>query len=454
MNLVSVCPATGQVLRTFEPYSDAKIERILAGARRAAARWPEEPLRTRAALLRRVGAQLRSQRESLARLIVREMGKPIAQARSEIEKCAWACDYYAEKGPTLLAPEPVPTEAEHSYVRFDPLGVVLAIMPWNFPFWQVFRFAAAAVVAGNTIVLKHAANVSLCALAIERVWKKAGAPTGLFQTILAESQRVARLIADPRIAAVTLTGSERAGEAVAALAGEHLKKCVLELGGSDAFLVLADASIEEAARAAAEARTVNSGQSCIAAKRIIVERPVYRRFLPAFVRAMESLKVGDPMEPDTRVGPLARADLVETLQRQVDESVRRGAKVELGGRPLNRAGFFYPPTVLTQVRPGMPAFDEEVFGPVAAVIVARDAQDAVRLANASRYGLGAAIWTANRKRAEELAQRLEVGAVHINDVVHSDPRLPFGGVKHSGYGRELGTYGIKEFTNIKSVVVR
>lgn len=307
--------------------------------------------------------------------------------------------------------------------------------------------------AGNTVVLKHAANVSMAALSIERTWRRAGAPSGLFQAVLVETEEVPRLIADPRIAAVTLTGSEQAGRAVARLAGEHLKKCVLELGGSDAFIVLADADLDRAATAAAEARTINSGQSCIAAKRIIVERAAMSRFLPAFVSAMRGMKVGDPFAPDTRIGPLARADLVENLQRQVEESQRLGARVELGGQPLPGPGFFYPPTVLTRVRPGMPAFDEELFGPVAAVISARDAADAIRLANATRYGLGAALWTRNLRRAEELAAQLDVGAVHINDVVHSDPRLPFGGVKASGYGRELGSYGIKEFTNIKSVVV-
>lgn len=454
MVFTSVCPSTGKVLRTFEPYSDARVERILAQARKYAGHWREQPIARRAQLVGRVGAELRRQRDALARLIVREMGKPIGQARAEIEKCAWVCEYYAEHGPRFLAPEEVSTEANRSYVRFDPLGVILAIMPWNFPFWQVFRFAAGAVVAGNTVVLKHAANVTLCALAIQALWRRAGAENGLFQVVLVENERVGRLISDPRVAAVTLTGSERAGQAVASLAGQHVKKCVLELGGADAFLVLADAAIDSAAKAAAEARTINSGQSCIAAKRIIVERAVYREFLPAFVAAMEACKVGDPFDADTRIGPLARADLVATLHRQVEESVRLGAKVELGGKPLDRPGFFYPPTVLTGVRPGMPAFDEEVFGPVAAVIVARDADHAVHLANASRYGLGAAIWSRNRKRAEALAARLDVGAVHINDVVHSDPRLPFGGVKHSGYGRELGVYGIREFTNIKSVVVR
>jgi succinate-semialdehyde dehydrogenase/glutarate-semialdehyde dehydrogenase len=404
-------------------------------------------------LLERVAQELRQQRERLAREVTREMGKPLSQARAEIEKCAWVCEYYAQHGPQFLAPEEVRTEARRSYVRFDPLGVVLAIMPWNFPYWQVFRFAAGAVMAGNTVVLKHAANVSMAALSIERTWRRAGAPSGLFQAVLVETEEVPRLIADPRIAAVTLTGSEQAGRAVARLAGEHLKKCVLELGGSDAFIVLADADLDRAATAAAEARTINSGQSCIAAKRIIVERAAMSRFLPAFVSAMRGMKVGDPFAPDTRIGPLARADLVENLQRQVEESQRLGARVELGGQPLPGPGFFYPPTVLTRVRPGMPAFDEELFGPVAAVISARDAADAIRLANATRYGLGAALWTRNLRRAEELAAQLDVGAVHINDVVHSDPRLPFGGVKASGYGRELGSYGIKEFTNIKSVVV-
>ncbi len=452
--LTSVCPSTGEVLRTFEAHSDATVERILARAWKCAGYWREQAIGLRAALVRRVATELRRQRDPLARLVVREMGKPIAQARAEIEKCAWVCDYYAEQGPKFLAPESISTEANRSYIRFDPLGVILAIMPWNFPFWQVFRFAAGAVVAGNTVVLKHAANVSMCALEIQALWRRAGAQAGLFQVLLLENERVGRLIGDPRVAAVTLTGSERAGQAVAALAGQYVKKCVLELGGADAFIVLADADLERAATKAAEARTINSGQSCIAAKRILVEKAVAREFLSAFVRAMAALEVGDPFDEHTRVGPLARADLVSTLQRQVEESLRLGAKLELGGKPLDRPGFFYPPTILTRVRPGMPAFDEEVFGPVAPVTVVRDAEHAVQLANASRYGLGAAIWTRNRKGAEALAARLDVGVVHINDVVHSDPRLPFGGVKRSGYGRELGTYGIKEFTNIKSVVLR
>ncbi|MCX8073685.1 MAG: NAD-dependent succinate-semialdehyde dehydrogenase [Candidatus Binatia bacterium] len=454
MPLVSVNPTTGEVLRSFEPHSPAELERILARAHKAAGSWRTEPIRNRAALVGRVGAELRRQREQLARLVTQEMGKPITQARAEIEKCAWACEYYAEHGPRFLQPEVVSTEAHKSYVRFDPLGVVLAIMPWNFPFWQVFRFAAGAVVAGNVIVLKHAANVSLAALAIERLWRAGRAPAGVFQVILAGNERVGELIADPRVAAVTLTGSERAGQAVAAVAGQHIKKCVLELGGSDALIVLADADLERAAQAAAEARTINSGQSCIAAKRIIVERSIYRRFVPLFVRAMTEMKVGDPMDENTRVGPLARADLVETLHRQVEESLRLGAKLECGGKRLEGKGFFYAPTVLTGVRPGMPVFDEETFGPVAAVVVARDAAHAVQLANASRYGLGAAIWTRNRRRGEALAEQIDAGAVHVNDVVHSDPRLPFGGVKASGYGRELGIYGLREFTNIKSVVMR
>lgn len=454
MALVSVCPVTGKLLRTFEPFTDGQLERVLHRASQGAASWRQQPVRDRTALLTRVAKQLRNERDRLASIVVREMGKPLVQARSEIEKCAWVCEYYAEHGQQFLEPEPVFTEAKRSFVRFDPLGVILAIMPWNFPFWQVFRFAAGAIVAGNTVVLKHAANVSMCALAIGRLWRKAGVPAGVFQVVLLENERVNKLIADPRVAAVTLTGSEKAGQAVAAVAGQYLKKCVLELGGADAFVVLSDANLEQAATAAAEARTINSGQSCIAAKRIIVEKPVYEPFLRAFVAAMAALKVGDPFDLETRIGPLARPDLVATLHRQVEESLRLGAKLELGGKPLDGPGFFYPPTVLTRVRPGMPAFDEEVFGPVAAVIVARDAEHAVELANASRYGLGAAVWTRNRKRAEELAARLDVGTVHINDVVHSDPRLPFGGVKHSGHGRELGVYGIREFTNIKSVVVR
>jgi len=382
------------------------------------------------------------------------MGKPLAQGEAEAEKCAWACDYYAEHAEQFLSPVARPTDATRSYVRFDALGPVLAIMPWNFPFWQVFRFAAPALAAGNAGLLKHAPNVSRCALEIEQLLREAGFPDGLFRAVLLPNEAVAPVIADPRICAVTLTGSDRAGSQVAQQAGRHLKKSVLELGGSDPFIVLADANLDEAARTAAEARLLNSGQSCIAAKRFIVVEPVFDRFLERFVAAVAARRLGDPLAPGTEVGPQARADLRANLQRQVEESVRRGAKLVLGGRVPEGPGFFYPPSVLTAVANGMPAFDEEVFGPVAAVIRVRDDADAVRVANASPYGLGAAVWTEDRERGERLAAELEVGSVFVNGLVKSDPRLPFGGVKRSGYGRELSEFGLREFVNVKSVWVR
>lgn len=453
MAIESINPATGKRRQSFRAHSPAQVERALAAAHVAAATWSRLRLEQRAAVLQRAAAVLRRDR-TLARVISEEMGKPIVQARAEIEKCAWVCQHYAAHGAQLLSPELISTEAQKSYVRFDPLGVVLAVMPWNFPFWQVFRFAAAALMAGNVILLKHAANVPHCALLIEDVWRRAKLPSGALQALLVESTAVAPLLADRRVAAVTLTGSTAAGRKIAALAGKHLKKAVLELGGADPFLVLKDADLEPCAAMAAHARTINSGQSCIAAKRFIVEKAVAKPFTALLVEAMQALRVGDPLDPRTQVGPLARADLVEELDRQVRRSVRLGAHVAIGGTRLPGPGFYYVPTVLTEVRPGMPAYDEEMFGPVASVIVAKDAEDAVRIANDSCFGLGASVWTQNIDRAESITARLEAGAVYINDMVKSDPRLPFGGIKDSGYGRELGSYGIKELTNIKTVVVK
>jgi succinate-semialdehyde dehydrogenase/glutarate-semialdehyde dehydrogenase len=383
--------------------------------------------------------------------MTREMGKPIVQSEAEVEKCALTCDYYAEHAAAFLAEQPRATDAARSYVRFDPLGVVLAVMPWNFPFWQVFRFAAPALMAGNAALLKHASNVPRCALEIEEVFRRAGFPEDLFRSLLTDAAGVKTLIADPRVVAVTLTGSEQAGMAIAEQAGAHLKKTVLELGGSDPFIVLADAPLEAAARAAAEARLINSGQSCIAAKRFIVVEAVAERFIERFKAELAGRRVGDPTLRDTQVGPQARVDLRDQLHEQVVESVKRGARPLLGGQVPAGPGAFYPPTLLIAVDRGMPAFDEETFGPVAAVITAKDESDAVRLANDSPYGLGAALWTADRTRADRLAAEIEAGAVFVNEVVKSDPRLPFGGIKRSGYGRELSEYGIREFVNIKSV---
>ena len=453
MTFRSVNPATGQLLETFEETSPAELDRILERADAASREWARRPVRERAERLRMAARTLRERKEAYARTMALEMGKPSAQGVGEVEKCAWACEYYAEQGEGFLALQPRSTDASSSYVRFDALGPVFAIMPWNFPFWQVFRFAAPALVAGNAGMLKHAPNVSRCALDIEQVFRDAGFPDGLFRAVLLSNEAAGAAIADPRVRAVTLTGSDRAGSQVAEQAGRHLKKTVLELGGSDPFIVLEDADIPQTAETAADARLINSGQSCIAAKRFIVVERVADRFVQAFAAAMAGRKVGDPLDPSTAIGPQARLDLRANLHRQVEESVGRGARLLLGGRVPDGPGAFYPPTVLVAVEPGMPAFDQETFGPVAAVVRARDEIDVVRLANASPYGLGASVWTAEPERGERIARDLEVGSVFVNGIVKSDPRLPFGGVKRSGYGRELSEYGLREFVNIKTVWV-
>jgi succinate-semialdehyde dehydrogenase / glutarate-semialdehyde dehydrogenase len=451
MSIQSINPATGKILETFEETPPQELERILSRARAAFHEWRAVPFATRAQSMRKAAGLLRARKTDYARIMALEMGKPIVQGEAEVDKCAWVCEYYAEHAEAFLTPQPRATDASASYVRFDPLGPVLAVMPWNFPFWQVFRFAAPALMAGNTAILKHASNVPRCAVSIDEVFRDAGVPRGVFATVLVGSAAVAGLIADPRIVAVTLTGSDRAGSQVAERAGHEIKKTVLELGGSDPFIVLADADVAAAARTAADARLVNSGQSCIAAKRFIVVDAVADQFLPRFVEELRGRKMGDPLARDTQVGPQARVDLRDALHRQVEESIKRGAQRLLGGEVPAGDGAFYPPTLLAAVDKGMPAFDEETFGPVAAVVRAKDETDAVRLANDSSFGLGASLWTRDRARGERLAAEIEAGAVFVNGLVKSDPRLPFGGIKRSGYGRELSEYGIREFVNIKSV---
>jgi succinate-semialdehyde dehydrogenase / glutarate-semialdehyde dehydrogenase len=388
-------------------------------------------------------------------LMAQEMGKPVKDGRAEAEKCAWACDYYAENAEAFLRPEVIPTDASKSYVVFQPLGVVLAVMPWNFPFWQVFRFAAPALMAGNAGVLKHASNVPACALAIEDVFRTAGFPAHIFRTLLIGSKQVDAVIENPLVRAVTLTGSTPAGKSVAKKAGEMLKKTVLELGGSDAYVVLADADLEATVTTCVASRLINAGQSCIAAKRFIVPDSLRQRFEEGFVARMSAIKVGDPLDEHTQMGPLARHDLRAELHQQVQESIAKGATCLLGGTMPESKGAFYPPTVLTNVKKGMPAYDEELFGPVAAIIVVKEEQEAIRVANDSIFGLGAAVFTQDLAKGERIAAtEIEAGCCFVNAFVKSDPRLPFGGVKESGYGRELSSYGIKEFVNIKTVFVK
>ena len=453
--LRSINPATGETIREYPQPDDRQVAALLQGAQRAFDEWRLTGFPERASLMRRAAARLRERQKDDAVLMAAEMGKPVAQGRGEVEKCAWVCDWFAENAERILAPEEVETEASHSFVAFAPLGVVLAVMPWNFPFWQVVRFAAPAFMAGNSGLLKHAGNVSGCALAVEAVFREAGFPEGLFRAALVDTSRVADLVAAPAVRAVTLTGSTGAGRAVAARAGEVLKKTVLELGGSDPYLVLEDADLEAAAETCVASRLINSGQSCIAAKRFIVVEKVRPRFEELFVARMKAKRMGDPMDEATEVGPLARHDLRDDLHRQVKQSVERGARLLLGGSVPPGKGAFYPPTVLTGVGKGMPAFDEELFGPVAAIVGVPDEAAAVRAANDSPFGLGAAVFTRDTARGERLAaQSLEAGSCFVNALVKSDPRLPFGGIKQSGYGRELSSFGIREFVNVKTVYVK
>ena len=444
-------PATGETLRKFEFHTDSQIEDKLALAVNAQRKWRCCNVAERAALLERVAVVLRRRRSELGYLVTLEMGKPITEAEGEIDKCAWNFEHYAAQADAYLADEVIQSSAADSRVVYDPLGIVLAVMPWNYPFWQVMRFAAPAIAAGNAAVLKHASNVPQCAMALESVFIQAGAPEGLFTNLLVPGSHVHRLIADPRIAAVTLTGSTPVGMQVASQAGSLLKKQVLELGGSDPFIVLADADVGAAAKVAVKARFSNTGQSCISSKRFIVESAVADRFVQAFLSYAEKLTVGDPMRRDVDMGAMARTSLRADLHDQVVRSVDAGARLLLGGKIPNSTGAFYPATVLDFVSPEMAAAKEETFGPVAAILRVANAYAAIDLANGTEFGLGAALWTSDLGQAVQLSRQIEAGAVFVNGMVASDPRLPFGGIKQSGYGRELGAWGIREFTNTKLV---
>ncbi len=455
MAIESINPVTGTTNWSYPETPPADRKRLVQQADAAFREWRRIDFSHRAARMQAVARLLRIRRDDYAKLMALEMGKPFAQGQSEAEKCAWVCEYFAEHTKEFLSPETISTEAFKSLVAFQPLGVILAVMPWNFPFWQVFRCAAPGLMAGNAIILKHASNVPGCALAIEKIFHEAGFPEGLLSTVLMPAADTETLIANPLVTAVTLTGSVPAGRAIAAQAGAHLKKTVLELGGSDPYVVLADCDLEPTVATCVKSRLLNSGQSCIAAKRFIVVEAIRPQFEKLFVAQMEAAKTGDPMDLDTTVGPLAREDLRDELHRQVQRSVDQGATLLTGGQVPPLPGWFYPPTVLSGVRPGMAVEAEETFGPVAAILSARDEAEAIQLANHSNFGLGAAVFTRDREHGERLAtEQLEAGNCFVNDLVKSDPRLPFGGIKQSGYGRELSLFGIREFVNIKTVYVK
>jgi succinate-semialdehyde dehydrogenase / glutarate-semialdehyde dehydrogenase len=449
--LRSVNPYTQTVIQEFAFDDASQIARKIENASNAFRIWKRESFPKRSKLMFNAAHVLRESREHFARIITDEMGKVLSESRAEIDKCATACEYFAAHAEAMLKDESIPTEASSSFIAYQPLGPVLAIMPWNFPFWQVFRFAAPALMAGNVGLLKHAANVTGCSLAIESVFNEAGFPEHTFQSLLIDSKKAELVIGDDRVAAVTLTGSEYAGSQVASLAGKHLKKTVLELGGSDPFIVLEDADLEEAAKVATQSRMQNAGQSCIAAKRFIIVESIKDEFMKRFKTSIESLKQGNPLSPDTTTGPLARLDLAEDLEKQLNDSVTKGAEILTGGK---RDGCNFQPTLLENVQKGMPAFDEEMFGPVAAIITVKDESEAIRIANDHRYGLGGSVWTSDIKRGERVAREIESGCVFVNSLMRSDPRLPFGGTKKSGYGRELSELGIKEFMNAKTIFIK
>jgi succinate-semialdehyde dehydrogenase / glutarate-semialdehyde dehydrogenase len=452
--IASINPATGQTIRTFAPISDQELEAKLQRAADAYERHRRTPIRERTRLLSRAAEILEREKEDFGRLMVTEMGKTFKAAVEEAAKCAWGCRYYAENAERFLADDLVETGSAQTFVAYQPIGPILAVMPWNFPFWQVFRFAAPALAAGNVGLLKHASNVPQCALAIEGIFRRAGFAEGCFQTLLIETERVRQVIQDPRVVAVTLTGSTAAGSNVASSAGKEIKKSVLELGGSDPFIVMPSADLEAAVRTAVRARTINNGQSCIAAKRFIVAEPIADEFERRLVAGIKALVVGDPMDPATDVGPLANEAQVRILTEQVERSVRAGARLLTGGHALDRPGYYFSPGVLTDITPDSPAYHEEIFGPVALLFRARDIDDALRIANDSSFGLGASAWTTDERERNQFVRELQAGMVFINAMVASDPRLPFGGIKQSGYGRELGVYGLREFVNIKTVWIQ
>ncbi|HEX8137759.1 MAG TPA: NAD-dependent succinate-semialdehyde dehydrogenase [Pyrinomonadaceae bacterium] len=454
MAIATINPATGETLRSFEPLKEAEIEERLTRAVLAFREHARTSFAERARRMTRAAEILEQEKQEFARLMTTEMGKPLKAAGEEAAKCAWACRYYAEWAERFLGEEEIESNATRSYISYQPVGPVLAVMPWNFPFWQVFRFAAPALMAGNVGLLKHASNVPQCALAIEDIFRRAGFPAGVFQTLLIGSDQVGPLIEDERVRAVTLTGSEEAGRQVGSRAGLSIKKSVLELGGSDPFIVMPSANLEEAVETAVRARTINNGQSCIAAKRFIVAEAVYDEFERRFVEGMKALSVGDPFDETTDIGPLATPSVLKDLDEQVRKSVEAGARVLTGGRVLERRGNYYAPTVLVDIPKSAPAYREELFGPVALLFRVRDASEAIRLANDSVFGLGSSVWTNDEEERARFIAELEAGSVFVNGMVASDPRLPFGGVKHSGYGRELSYYGIREFVNIKTVWIK
>ncbi|MFW6121362.1 MAG: NAD-dependent succinate-semialdehyde dehydrogenase [Petrotogales bacterium] len=455
MVLKSINPATGKIIKEYNEWNVEKIDAQLLKSLHAFEEWKKNSYSDRSKLLKKTAAILRNNKQIYASLITTEMGKPIIQSEAEIEKCAWVCEYYAENGEKFLENEYVNIDTKKSYVRFSPLGIILTIMPWNFPFWQVFRCAAPALMIGNTILLKHSSNVPQCSLAIENIFEMAGFPKDVFRSLLIGSKLVERVIEDNKIAAASLTGSSSAGRSVAKKSGAFLKKTVLELGGSDPFIILEDADVSYTVEQAVKARMINTGQSCIAAKRFIVVKDIFDEFKDSFSDKVNQLVVGDPMDRSTDIGPLARKDLTEQLDFQVKKSIQKGATVIIGGKRLEgNPGFYYLPTVLSDVKKGMPVYDEETFGPVASLIKVRNEREAIRVANDTYYGLGASIWTQDIERGESLVNDVQSGAVFVNEIVKSDPRLPFGGIKDSGYGRELSHYGIKEFANIQTVFIK